>query len=85
MDRWQEKAEERAENPLFYRRPNHRCCWPMWGDRTRWEEKRVCGAIVSAGSKIPYCVEHLERSGGTKLAVKTGGFFLAPLKAKHGA
>jgi len=76
--------EEPVTRPLFKDRPNDRCCWPMWGDHERIENKRCCGALVSMGSKIPYCAEHLQRQTGAKLAVKTGGFFLKAI-AKPGA
>lgn len=84
MSRWKDTAEERAENPLFFNRRTHQCCWPLWNGIIPLEEKRTCGALVEAGSKIPYCAEHLQRQMGQKLAVKTGGFFLKQL-AKHGA
>ncbi|KQT54601.1 hypothetical protein ASG43_03175 [Aureimonas sp. Leaf454] len=50
--------------PLFYDRRPHQCCWPMWGDSRNIDTKRVCGAGVQVGSKVPYCPDHLERQRG---------------------
>lgn len=56
--------EERLERPLFIERRAQECAWPLWGEGVPLEQKRCCGAAVQAGSKVPYCPDHLQRQRG---------------------